>query len=504
MIRNNTTGPPVMRGTMQAAPVQGGRGIRQRKATLGLFQPLPAWAWIAAFVLTLASLTTIYPLLTAVCVLTLPVCASLLLFKGESPILFACCGMQWLQVVVTVFYCDFYGVTMATVLEGPEVERATLLCVIGILALALGMRLALSTAGRGGEVAGVLEADAGRFDMARIFQFWIFTSALGTIAEGVGWRVVSLHQFVVPFYNLKWVFFFMLSYIVLLRDRGYGLLLIAMAVEFVTGFLGWFSSYKEGLIMFLIVAMTLRRSMNGRLRAGMIAVILLGSVTSVFWASIKADYRMYNSGGKEGTHGLSRHTITERLNWLADRVSRMDEKTLDLGMRMLLARLQYVALFGQTLSHVPRFEPHANGELWLGAVKHVLMPRFIFRSKETLDDSERARRFTGLRLSGGESGTSIGIGYMAESYADFGSVGMFVPVFLLGVLMARIYQVALRNKHSAMLGTAIGTAMLFAVLQAFATSNAKLVGSLVLLSLAYWAMNKVYGERVMRWLKVQQ
>lgn len=483
-------------------PAGARRGVRQSTLQrLSLFQPLPGWVWALTFVCVVASMGSFYPLLTACCVLTLPVCASLLWFRGESFILLACCAMQWLQVVAAVFYCDIYGVVLENVLEAPEVEKATWLCLGGILSLALGMRLALSASGRGGQVAGLLEAEAGRFDMARVFQFWIFASVLGTVAEGIGWRVTALHQFVVPFYNLKWVFFFMLAYLVLLRDRGYGMLLLAMAVEFVTGFLGWFSSYKEGLVMFLVTAMTVRRSMNGRLRAGVIGVILIGSITSVFYASIKNEYRLYSSGGKEGAHGAIHRSVSQRLSWLTDKVSRMDDKTFDTGVRALLARLQYVTLFGHTLSHVPRFEPHAKGELWLGAVKHVLMPRFIFRNKEKIDDSERTRRFTGLRVSGQESGTSIGIGYMAESYADFGMPGMFVPVFLLGVLMGRIYQTVLRNKHSGMLGTAIGTSILFNVLQGFANSNAKLVGGLVLLGLAYWAMNKVYGERLVRWLR---
>lgn len=100
-----------------------------------------------------------------------------------------------------------------------------------------------------------------------------------------------------------------------------------------------------------------------------------------------------------------------------------------------------------------------------------------------------------------EAGTSIGIGYMAESYADFGFPGMLFPVLLLGAFMGRIYQVAIWNRHSALLGTAIGTAMLFSVLGSFATSNSKILGGLLVLCLAYWALNKAFGGQVMRWLK---
>ena len=476
----------------------GRRGVPQRPVVLGLFQPLPSWALVTAIVLSLISLNTAYPLLTVACVVTLPLCASMLLFKGESPILFACCGMQWLQVSAAVLYCDLYGVTMEVVLEAPGVEKATWLCLAGILCLAVGMRTALTSWGRGSELAAILEVEASKLDVIRVFQLWICTFIMGTLAEAIGWKVTALHQFVVPFYNLKWVFFFILCYHVLLFERRYGLMVLMICIDFVSGFLGWFSTFKEGLIMFLIAAMAVRRPMNLQLRIGGVFVIVLGFATSVFWSSIKQEYRQFVAG----TQRLEMVDRTlQRLNWLEDRLARMDAKGIDNGMRSLVGRVQYVSLVGYTLNHVPRFEPHSNGELWLGAVKHVLMPRFIFRDKAVLDDSDRARRFTGLNFSGQESNTSIGIGYMAESYADFGMVGMFVPVYLLGLFMGRIYQVAIRNRYSTLLGTAIGTAMLFSLLQAFATSNSKILGSVIVLSMGYWALNKSFGDSVMRWLK---
>lgn len=448
--------------------------------------------------MTLAGLTTQYPLLTAACVLTLPICWSLLWFKGESPILFACCAMQWLQVTAAVFYSDLYNVTMESVLEAPEVEQATWLCLGGVLCLALGMRTMLTAWGRGQDVAVILEVESARFDITRGFQIWLLTWILGTIAEGVGWYVTAVHQFLVPFYNLKWTFFFIVCYRVLLSDKGYGLMFVMILIEFVSGFLGWFSNFKEGLFMFLIAAVTVRRAMNIRLQIGGVFVILLGVFTSIFWSAVKQEYRQFVAASQQREMA---ERMFQRLDWLEDKLTHMDAKTFDNGMRALVARVQYVTLFGNTLVHVPRFEPHSKGELWLGAVKHVLMPRIIFRNKAVLDDSDRARRFTGINFSGRESSTSIGIGYMAESYADFGTLGMFIPVFLLGALMGRIYQVAIRNPYSAMLGTGIGTALLFSLLQSFAMSNAKILGSVIVLCLAYWALNRTFGAQVVDWLK---
>jgi hypothetical protein len=166
-----------------------------------------------------------------------------------------------------------------------------------------------------------------------------------------------------------------------------------------------------------------------------------------------------------------------------------------------MTRVAYTNLFGLTISHTPNFEPYAGGELWMGAIKHVLMPRFIFRNKETTDDSARARRFTGMRLSGMEDSTSIGIGYIAESYADFGRVLMFVPLYLVGVFMGLIYDRSMLNRNSVLLGAAFGTAIVFSMLQGFAMANMKVLGGLMVHALAFWALNRACGHRVIAYLR---
>jgi hypothetical protein len=68
---------------------------------------------------------------------------------------------------------------------------------------------------------------------------------------------------------------------------------------------------------------------------------------------------------------------------------------------------------------------------------------------------------------------------MAESYIDFGPVGMFVPIFLLGVFYGLIYRYFIARKNFRVLGFALGTALLLTVHQDFGASNAKIVGGIV-------------------------
>jgi hypothetical protein len=486
------------RSGMTRLPMRGGdHGHHFRPGTAGLIQPLPLWVWIVAFAGALWGGLSIYPALTAACCFSLPIVASLLFIKGESPILFACFAMQWLQVVVLVFYADFYSTPLEKVIEFPELEKATWLSLGGVIALAIGMRTALDSIGRGAVMAAKMEKGLERLSLGRMMTAWLISFLLASSIGAIAWKFGSLRQLATPIGSIKWVFFYLLAYRVLVRDEGYRFLLSAVLLEFVSGFTGFFGSFKEGIMMLIVVVMGLPRGMNLRIRSLALVFITLGGFAAVFWSVIKVDYRAYQVQKWRQKGGAS---TMDKLELIGMLISRMDAKKMEEGFKATVARVSYVGLFGSVISHVPAVEPHSNGELWLGAITHVLTPRILFPEKKVLDDSARARRFTGMRLSGAEEGTSIGIGYMAESYADFGSWGMFFPIYLLGLFLGRIYRNFCANPQSALLGAAIATSILFSVIQAFAMSNTKIVGSLVVLCLAYVALNAAFGKNLLRWL----
>ena len=112
----------------------------------------------------------------------------------------------------------------------------------------------------------------------------------------------------------------------------------------------------------------------------------------------------------------------------------------------------------------------------MGAIKHVLLPRFLFPNKPALDDSARASYYTGIEVAGVEEGTSIGIGYMGESYIDFGPIGMFVPILCLGLFYGLIYRFFVNHHPVKVVGFAMATAILIFGAYTIETSNVKLFG----------------------------
>jgi hypothetical protein len=152
----------------------------------------------------------------------------------------------------------------------------------------------------------------------------------------------------------------------------------------------------------------------------------------------------------------------------------------------LAGRLGYVNFFAAVLKRVPRVLPHEEGGLWWDAVIRPFMPRMFFPEKTNIEDSQRTQYYTGLKVAGKERGTSISIGYMGESYIDFGKVGMMLPVFTLGLLLGGVYRWMLtQNYSSKALGMGMATATLYCAAP-METSITKLMGGLAVVILVSW------------------
>ena len=84
----------------------------------------------------------------------------------------------------------------------------------------------------------------------------------------------------------------------------------------------------------------------------------------------------------------------------------------------------------------------------------------FFPDKEVIDDLVRTNLYTG-GVAGISEGTSISLGYVAESYIDFGPIGMFPALFLIGLMFGRIYRGLLRWTASrGLLGMGFATGVL--------------------------------------------
>src|SRR5207237_10139330 len=74
--------------------------------------------------------------------------------------------------------------------------------------------------------------------------------------------------------------------------------------------------------------------------------------------------------------------------------------------------------------------------------------------------------------------TSIVLGYMAEAYIDFVRIGMFLPIFVFGLLWGRMYAWLLSRSRIGVMGLGFGTALMLIAMQ-FEISEVKLIGGMI-------------------------
>jgi hypothetical protein len=93
------------------------------------------------------------------------------------------------------------------------------------------------------------------------------------------------------------------------------------------------------------------------------------------------------------------------------------------------------------------------------------------------------RKYSGVRVAGAETGTSIAFGYAAESYVDFGVPWMFLPVFIYGLVMGAAYRWLVRFIRHRDLALAAVTVIFWLSLYLFERSWLKTLGLSVALLL---------------------
>src|SRR5207237_485002 len=336
----------------------------------------------------------------------------------------------WLQATAAIFYTNHYGITLEEAFGSNELTVATWLSIVAVVVLALGIRCGFI--GAGPSLQNRIEAEASRVNIKKLAILYVMIVPVAAALSYTAWRLTSITQLLLGVASLKWAVIFLLCYCVLHQRRNYGLLAGCLVFEFAMGFFGIYANFKSVFFVLVVAATASPLALRGRWLAATIVCFPILSVSGVVWTAIKMDYREFLAN--QETANEEAIPIERKFEKLTDLVSSVTWENFTDGMDAMIMRVSYVNYFALAIENVPNRVPYENGELWKGSILHILTQRLLFPDKPVLDDSERTRLYTGVQVSGMESNTSIGIGYVGESYIDFGPVWMFVPIFLLGVL----------------------------------------------------------------------
>lgn len=402
---------------------------------------IPFILWISVILLfVLIYLISPNILISIPVFLYIPFVYRLFYIKGNTNVLFWGLLYQWGTVSIQLIFSIYLGDPLNdlfrnTIFPGELMEYTNLLSAIGLYFFTLGIYFAL----RKFKIE-IHESVWDVYDARKIIQVYIIVSIIISVSQLAIWAFPNLVQYFFFFFYIKWGFFLVTFISVFKRAPDLKIFLFAIiAVEFVLGLSSFFASNFINILLFTLIAYA---SIKKRITIQQgVLFLILGALIfhmAVLWTASKKDYRSFlNKGQKTQAVSVSKEAARAKLLEL---IVKVDEVTYNTAIMDLVNRVGYVQYFAAAVRFVPSFTPHEDGKIYLGAISHFLVPRFINPDKPILDDSEHTNKYTGLRVSGKAQGTSFSLGSFADAYIDFGPVFMFIPIFLFGYLIGFFFR----------------------------------------------------------------
>ena len=285
---------------------------------------------------------------------------------------------------------------------------------------------------------------------------------------------------------MKFVFVYLIAARVFRTKQGYAWLLLVSASEVVTGLTGFFAGYKEALFVMLIALASSRRPASVQEWTFGLATVLVVLWVSLVWTASKKEYRF----------SVINYPIEQRIGWFAQRFSG-NQVDYEEAVTKLFERIGYTEFFSVILARDATGALPTENNYYANALLHVLMPRILFPDKASLDDSKKTTALIGLSI---DDETSIGVGYVAEAFVDFGFPGLLGPVFLIGLMTGAAARYFMRQPAPLALREAFATATLFQSFQ-FAANIDKNLGGFIMSCIVLGLVLRVGYPRVATWLE---
>ena len=417
-----------------------------------------------------------------------------LLWKNYRPgVLVFLFTKQWLQIIAYVIWMvnGDRPIDYLSPHAGIAITLACLGLIIIAATIAQGIRkLPVPT------LAYILE-EAMRLNEKKVFMLYaistLFLGSLGYALAGVG----GLSQIILTLGSFKWIFFFVYGYISLAKKKRL-LLIVIILFEFVTGIFSYFSSFKEVFFFTIILSLTFIRKVS--FKQAIYGVVIVSGLSFFFltWTAVKGEYRSYlNQGTRQQVIVVSR---SDAFNKLGDQLSALKWEDYQFSINALLYRVQYILHLTYTMDRVPEVLPHEYGRIWWENVSFVLVPRLIWPDKPIYEATVKTNKYTGKSYAGFKQGSSFSLGYFADSYIDFGYVGMFFPLVLVGLFVVLIYRTLYRRKNINILFRYAAINLVLYEYTAFETDGLMLFGRLLLMFLVFYALCKFVFPSLQRWL----
>lgn len=416
------------------------------------------------------------------------------------PVLALALTAQWVQTSVGVYYVGLTGRSLEATRDSEWVPMV-LIGLASVLTLAVGLRLGIRFLAARVSYPEGAPNEVMSFKALMIVYF-ASVGVTGTIQQAAfSYPVLTQAILALSFTRLG------IMSLVFRRltqpDLRYVALFGLLAFEVGLGFTGFFSDFKEPL---LLAGLALLEAFDRRKREHWIAAVSLAGIlafTLTLWMNVRGEYR---ADFDDQAFASSRSARVERIQALStDWLNRSSASSMAEGLSFTIDRIWAVYYPALAVQRVPRVIPHTDGALLGAVLTHLVMPRVLFPDKPPLpNESEFVRRYAGVYVAGAEQGTTIAFGYVAESYVDFGIPLMFVPMLVFAFGMGCAYVAVTRKIVHRELAVALATCIFWLNLNQFERAWAKTAGmaitTLVYLGLSayildHWLLSGWNGDR---------
>jgi hypothetical protein len=389
--------------------------------------------------------------------------------KEGPPVLALAFTFQWCQVTCAIIYSDLTGRHIAE-LEHCDPTQMVLLGLGCLTALLMGLHWGRQLTYR--PVPAVRPQSLNLVSLALVY---VVTTLFTGIAHDIAFELPMFTQIIITVIFLRYALLFLLLRRFSIPKLHLSWVALMVATEIGIGIAGYFAGFREAIIMAalaLLEAFDRRKLSNW---VGMAALAILMVLSGTLWTGVKHDFRRSFNDNDFAESQTARFDKMQTLS--ADWFSRdLDHIMPDVDQ--MITRLWAVYYPALAVRRVPSVLPHSDGAIMERALEHVLMPRILFPEKPNLvSDSNMVRKYSGVWVAGDKQGTSIAFSYAAESYIDFGLVGMFFPVLLYGLVMGMAYEALLRFILNREIAVGVVTAIFWLSLYLFERSWIKMLGA---------------------------
>ena len=338
----------------------------------------------------------------------------------------------------------------------------------------------------------ILNSLLNRYSGQKIMLVYVIVSLLSVVLNNA---IIFIPggQLLLSVTYLKWVLLTLLIAHTLVDDSNRLIVLLVVVFEILLSFSGFWAAFKDYILVMIGAYFLFLPKFSFK------SVLLVTSITvvslfmSVVWTYSKGEYRKYLTGGERTQIIIQEDQLSNLFKFVE--IVREDfspenfSSSFSTGMESLIHRISYVEFLALTMKQVPAYIPHEEGGLLNNAFAHVLKPRFLFPDKKSIYDSELTSKYTGIQFAGAEQGTSFSLGTVAESYVDFGSIYMFIPILFFGLWIGWLYRYFIVNGYNIIWGMCY-SAPIFQFAWSFPVPTTKFLGWSITYFVGFWVLNK--------------